>query len=180
MPQIGHGSALFDDTPVNGEIEKGITSNWAYDEDAALKALIANAYPWLININPYLTPKAHLNMGTISLSIAIVNQATIGQAGNLNDFISWDVFLPAGTWTLELMFSKNVNTSIITAQIDGVSKGTIDTYAGTGESNAIDSITGIVITTSGLKELKLIILSKNDSSSNYYTYLNGIVLKRTA
>ena len=34
MPLIGQGRNLFDDTPVNGETEKGISSNWAFDHAA--------------------------------------------------------------------------------------------------------------------------------------------------
>jgi len=31
MPEIGYARSIIDDTPVNGELEKAPSSNWAYD-----------------------------------------------------------------------------------------------------------------------------------------------------
>jgi len=34
MPEIGYARSIIDDTPVNGELEKAPSSNWAYDHAA--------------------------------------------------------------------------------------------------------------------------------------------------
>lgn len=180
MPKIGQGRSLFDDTPVNGQLEKGISSNWAFDENVTLRALIEATLPWTIFINPLHTPKSNTNWNTIALSS---NQALFAfnlSGGVQNAEMTHNVVLGAGTWSIELLLEKHENAGIISVQFDGVEKGTIDAYAASPEFNALPSIANIIVPITKKIELKLKLTGKNGSSSGYYGYLTSIKLQRTA
>ncbi len=178
MPRIG--TIKPDDTPVNGELEKGISSNWAYDEDVTLRALIEAALPWTIFIDVFMTPKSNVNWDSFDLYTGYVHAAGKESSGAQNDKITWDIVLAAGTWTFELMYNKNSDRGIYSVQLDSVEKGTIDGYAEAGVYNVRTSITGIVVATTAKIALKLKMATKNDSATAYYGNITSIKLIRTA
>jgi hypothetical protein len=180
VPQIGHGSALFDDTPVNGEIEKGITSNWAYDEDLTLRALIEATLPWTIFIDPFPTPKSNTNWNTISLNSSQIKNGFKAASDVINNEITWDIVLAKGTWTIELLTPTHTNAGIISVQFDSVEKGTIDLYSESTIYNLRSAINGINVPTTKKIELKLKVTGQNTNSSGYVANLTDIILKRTA
>ncbi len=98
--------------------------------------------------------------------------------GNLNN-ISYKIFLGAGTYTFLLYHVTNTNGGIIDVDIAGVEVGSIDQYAALAY-NVRSTITGIVISTGGVKELKLRVDGKNGSSSDYAAWIEYIALWRTA
>lgn len=180
MPKIGQGRSLFDDTPVNGQIEKGISSNWAYDEDATLRALIEAALPWIITINPFHKPKSQVNWDQIYLNSSMINCGMKYSTGAQSASIAWDVLIPKGTWQLELISIKDVDRGIYTVSLDGISQGLIDGYYNTSSLNESDLITGIQITSTAKKELKLTMATKNASASSYIGAISALQLLRTA
>ena len=180
MSEIGAAKGLLDDTPVNGEVGKGITSNWAYDEDVTLRALIEATLPWMVSIDPFLPAKSNINRDTIDVNYTRVNCAVKASSGAQDDEIAWDIVLGAGTWTLQLMGTTYTDTGIYTVKFDGVTKGTIDGYSGTAAQNALSNLTGIVVPLTKKIELKLVLATKNDTSSSYVGRINAIRLLRTA
>lgn len=192
MPEIGTVVIGLDDTPVDGETTKAITSNWAYDHKADASAhhtkytnaealAIVQAYlPWTISIDVFPTPKSNMNWDTLSLWATYVHTYGKSSDGTQNAEITWDLVLAAGTWALELIHQKNVNCGIYSIQFDSVEKGTIDGYAASGEDNVRSSITGIVVPTTSKIELKLKMSTKHASSSAYVGRISGLRLIRTA
>ena len=174
------GAVEVVDTPADGETTKGISSNWAFDEDVTLRALIAAAAPWHIEINPFMTPKSQTNWATIGIATAQINNGELYSSGAQNDEIAWDVTIPAGTWTLEIITITAASKGILTVKIDDVSQGTIDIYSASTGWSSVKSIAGIVITTTGKKVLKFQMLTKNASSSGYGADLSAVRLTRTA
>lgn len=95
------------------------------------------------------------------------------------DNVSFKVFLDVGTYTLMLIHHKNTDAGIVDISIDGVEVDSIDLYAAlTWNVRSIQ--TGITISSSGLKTLKLEVDGKNASSSNYKYYMVYLALWRTA
>ena len=178
MPEIG--KVRLDDTPVNRQLDKGITSNWAYDEDVTIRALIETTLPWIIFIPVLHTPKSHVNFNTNYVDPTYLFNAYKLSSGAQNDEITWDIVLAAGTWSIELIYTKFSSAGIFSIQFDSVEKGTIDSYASSPSQNNITSITGITVAITKKVELKLKMDTKNASSAAYSGALCAVRLIRTA
>lgn len=100
-------------------------------------------------------------------------------SGAQNDALSWALFLAAGTWTAKFFIRKSSNTGIITLNQDTVSQGTVDTYAA-APAQAIVSITGWTVATTGLHTMQVKMATKNGSSSGYLLDIWQIQFIRTA
>lgn len=100
--------------------------------------------------------------------------ATIAQ----NDEWTVDVWLDAGTYKVAIIHATAANNGIYTIQFNGVSQGTIDGYAAAGAENVYSEITGMAVT-AGLKTLKVIMATKNASSTNYGHRVSSLALIRT-
>lgn len=102
-----------------------------------------------------------------------------------NDALIYDVVLGAGTWTLDLSYVRGDNTGIVTVQLDDgagsfTTLGTIDTYNAAFSYNQTFTIAGIVIGSSIKRSMKLLVASKNASSSAYRASLSNLSMRRTA
>lgn len=111
--------------------------------------------------------------------------------GGQNSEIVFPVRLAAGTYSLDLFHKKGTNRAIYTIYLNdvlltaygavGASAGaltgaTIDGY-NASTTSATDTITGIVIATEGLYDLKLKLETKNAAASaNYVGSICGVVL----
>jgi hypothetical protein len=84
-----------------------------------------------------------------------------------NAYAEWSIPLSAGSWKMELVGQKGTNRGIGTFTIDGTEIGTIDQYAASYTSNDIYTISGITISSSGNKRLRVTVSTKNGSSSDY-------------
>lgn len=101
--------------------------------------------------------------------------------GNLqNNSISWDVWLDSGTWKVCLIGRKNVDKAITTVQLDGVSQGTVDWYDAALVDNSYNEVTGISVTTAGVKTLTLATLTRNASATDWSNLYFSIALIKTA
>lgn len=142
--------------------------------------LAGRALPRKLFVASADTPKTHTNFA-----------ATVGVAGgqpfNLqrvsaitsqNAFVEWDLTMEAGTWTLDLYYAKNTSFGIYTISLDGVSVGTIDSYAASSVTGNITSIAGIVVA-AGVHALRLTMATKNASSSDYVGIFNAVSMVRT-
>lgn len=96
------------------------------------------------------------------------------------DEISYKVMLPVGTYTLCIMSSTSNNHGIKTCYIDNVVVASFDEYSASFVANVNKKQTGIVISTTGLKTLKVKCVGKNGSSSGYMINIQMISLWRTA
>lgn len=100
--------------------------------------------------------------------------------GVQNAEVSWEVSLSAGTWTFQLAHVLNANRGIYTVQIDGVTVGTIDGYTASGAPVTFSNITGISVASGGVHTVRLLMATKNASSSAYYGTPSFLAFTRTA
>lgn len=145
-----------------------------------------------------MTPRDTLRAGHItisSLAYDSVGQGTWGfvhvslcqwsgrvsNTSNGNgDNLSYKVDLPAGTYTLLVLVTTASSFGIVDVDIDGTEVASFDCYSAGDVNNVRKIETGIDVTTSGIKTLKLRVDGKNGSSSAYYIGVNYISLWRTA
>jgi len=93
--------------------------------------------------------------------------------------ITWNVPLDVGTYSLRMMAQYDTDKAISSLYLDGVNIVDFDWYAATA-SNAMQTVTGLPITSPGYKLLRLSNYEKNASSSAWGLVINGIALWRTA
>lgn len=95
------------------------------------------------------------------------------------DNISYKVFLAKGTYTVGLLHYRAINRGIVDIYIDATKVTSFDCY-GAYLVNVFLTDAGNVVTTSGIKTIKLQINGKNPASSDYYFSSNFLILWRTA
>lgn len=105
--------------------------------------------------------------------------------GTQNERFDWPVMLGAGTWTIALLCVNAGSGGIATVQLDDgagnfSNVGTVDLYNAVLTRNVAASFTGVVVGTTGKKTVRVLMATKNASSSNYYLFLQHIALLRTA
>lgn len=175
------GASNGDFVAVNGEqlvprpIEDAdIPSTIARDSD------VSSLLPWVVDVDVFPAAISNTNWDTITLATVYLYGAGKLSSGAQNDEIAWDIVLAAGTWTLELIHTKNTNLGIYTVSLDGTTIGTIDGYNGSAANNSRGSITGIAVAASGKTRLKLKMATKNASSSSYFGLIHALQMRRTA
>lgn len=105
-------------------------------------------------------------------------RVTAGADGN---YLTYDVPMKAGTWTLDFFVAQYSDSGKVDIKINGGAAlaTQLDLYAAVLGA-ALISVAGVVIATSGLQEIKLQVNGKNASSSNYYMRLSALGGTRTA
>jgi hypothetical protein len=96
------------------------------------------------------------------------------------DNISYNVYLAAGTYTLRLLCHTDIDHGILDIDLDGVEIASFDGYSAATTWNVLQTQTGIVVATAGIKTLKLRVDGKNASSTSYIVEFTTITLWRTA
>ena len=136
----------------------------------SIASITANMLPWTIDISLLSQAAARTgwdtdHAGTTWDSNVIGGEQYGGTAQN--DSVEFDVVLAAGTWSVCFRGTKYTDCGIITVKLDGVSVGTIDTYAASAQYDQFMSLTGITVAATGKKRLQLSVPTKNGSSSGY-------------
>lgn len=132
------------------------------------------------------TPKTNTNWSGVAVSSSRWFNARRQSTGAQNAELTYDVGLGAGTWTLDLFHFTGTTIGIYTITLDGASLtslgGSADTIDGYSISSTptLSPITGIVIGTGGVKTLRVVMATKNGSSSSYVGDVSRIVFNRTA
>lgn len=102
-------------------------------------------------------------------SAALTGGYSYAAGGAVNNYMTWDVPLIAGTWTVTFIYHAYSDRGIVTASIDGVDLSpTVDQYNVATTPNNVAQWTGVSVATPGVKEFKLRAASKNASASAYY------------
>jgi len=110
----------------------------------------------------------------------ILNKQLYNSTNAQNNEVNYSMFIPAGVYTLYLVFKKSSEGAIATVTIDGVSQGTIDTYAAAPAYAQSGTIAGITISTSGIKSLNFKAATRHASSTGYYLEFEYFFLEKTA
>ena len=97
-----------------------------------------------------------------------------------NNYLEWNVYAAAGTYSLRVLYSSAANRGIATVQVNGTNLGTtIDMYAvNPGQVNQAAQITGIVLK-DGINKIRFTGATKNVSASAYVLVFHGFTLYRT-
>ena len=95
-------------------------------------------------------------------------------------YISWDVALDSGTWSLSWIRGGGTAGGIVTASLDAVDLSpTVDHYSGSSLKNQVSQWTGITVASAGVFELKFRTDSKHASSTGYNCAFHLLTLTRT-
>lgn len=146
----------------------------------AVAAGVAALLPWMIDIDALNMPAANTNWQNRVVNPSMYYNAAWYSTGAQNAEISWPVVLAAGTWSFALVYDQGTDRGVISVQLDSVEKGTIDGYYGSTAYNSLTVLTGIAVSTTEKKTLKLKMTTKNGSSSSYVGSISHIRLIRTA
>ncbi len=139
-----------------------------------------DAMPLELLVNPHHTSKTDTNWDGPTVDTGALHNGYCRSSGAQNDEKTWDVVLPAGTYTIECMFRHLDSRGIAHIYIDSAQQGTIDTYNASNTYNQLGTVTGVVIAAGGTYELKIKMATKNGSSSGYYGELGSAKLIRTS
>ncbi len=104
---------------------------------------------------------------------------TTAANANNGDNVSYKVYLAPGTYTFLYYYHKNTDAGIIDVTVDDTEIGSFDCY-GSLTWNVRGLVTGISITTGGLKTITFTVDGKNASSADYKFYLVYFAFWRTA
>lgn len=132
---------------------------------------------WLLG-NTRVYPEMAIATDGNALSWADVTGQAYGgvfrqNAPAINDKLTWNVALKAGSYVMNVNGIKANNRGIQTIKLDGVTAGTFDWYNSTTQLNQQQN-TVIGVTDDGLYELTSEMATKNASSSNYFLLINYI------
>jgi len=117
----------------------------------------------------------------IVVDTGCIENGILGNTSNAqNDQVDYKAYLDAGTYTFVIVATKGSTSAILTLLFDGVSQGTIDLYSASPARNARQTITGISVTTAGLKTISLKAATRNASSTGWYLQPQSLGLFRTA
>lgn len=166
-------------TPSAGQVLTATSSSSADWQSSSAAA----GLPSLVQVDPRLAKgDAVSKTGTWAIATDSNNNAIylFNSTAAQNDAIGFPVLLAAGTWTLTLLVVTANNAGILTAQIDGSSVGTLDAYASSTSPGVVLTLAGISVATSTVHALKLLIATKNASSSGYRANVAAIQLRKTA
>jgi hypothetical protein len=157
----------------------------AVSDHNALATAHAALMPSTLTIMPMHTPVASVGTWAIIQGTA-VGGLTVPLMGNaatnaINDSISFDVGLSAGTWKITAGIYLDTVMGKATLFLDGTTTNvTIDAYAGVAAYAYTDGSGTFAVATSGIKRLAFKVDGKNASSTDYYFYLGPFTLTRTA
>lgn len=97
-----------------------------------------------------------------------------------DDSWTFKVSMSAGTYTFMFLGLQAADAPILHVYDGATQLGTVDTYATSYAYSVPLKATGLVVASSGLKDLKIAAESKNASSSGYKVYAQMFALWRTA
>lgn len=100
--------------------------------------------------------------------------------GVQNRVLSFTLDIPAGTYTISLLYFRDTNNGIATVSFGGVAAGTIDMY-GASQAATLGTVTGVVIPSDVVAgTLSFTMSTKNASASAYVMSYQLISIDRTA
>lgn len=114
--------------------------------------------------------------GSTQLGMGILRVSTFDVA----NYVEWNLYLDSVTWKAAMVYESDTDKAIMTIKFAGSSVGTIDMYAASNVLNNYAEVTGISVTTPGVKAVRLATPTKNASSSNYGAKFNSLALIATS
>lgn len=135
--------------------------------------------PGVVDVPPFLYDN---DSGSLTLTQK-TNQAWgsyINAGATQNAWAEWKVWLPQGTFDLDVYGISSTNRGIAEFTLDGSTIGSQDWYSASGVFNVLKTITGINAPTTGIYTLRMTAVSKNASSSAFSLTPSWLQFRRTA
>lgn len=129
---------------------------------------------------PWMGTKTNTNFAVRTVDAAALGMGWLDGSGAQNNEWTTDIWLDAGTWKFAMIYTTQNQGGIATIQLDGASQGTIDTYSSGTTRNVYSELTGLSVTTASLKTFKVLMATKNGSSSNYFGLIQSVAWIRTS
>ena len=169
---------------INVDVKHWVIPSWVdvcYRYDSPLSSNYINVdSPKVISIDPFMAGAPDVNWDTIAVDVdCIHNGYKATDSAAQNNAISFPFNLCIGTWSLEIMYVQKTDGGIADVQVDGSSVGTVDMHAATLTHNTRTVLSGIRFKVPGKHTLKLLMSTKNSSSSAYGGYVQAIRFLRT-
>lgn len=135
--------------------------------------------PWQSHVDMLSPDIAHTGVWSI-----VATGSTLGWAnesdGAQNDDITFNVYLPAGTWSMDMYHRAGLDRGIYSIYLDGALQGaTVDGYAAAA-TDARTRRASWTFTAAGIHTFRLVAATKNASSTGYKMSLNKMIFARTA
>jgi hypothetical protein len=137
---------------------------------------------WRIDIAPW--SGITTVVGTIGSNVlrsvdasSLSSMLTLGNAANLS--AAWDIYMSAGTWAIDIIYRTVSGNGSGPVTLSGTSLLTLNCYSASTVRNNVSTTTGISVSTSGVKSLKIATLTAG-AGSGYSMEINWITLRRTA
>ena len=96
------------------------------------------------------------------------------------DAVTYTTHMNAGTYDLRIWTVKDIGHGIMRLKINGVEVSSFDAYSPTQIWNVLWSDSGIVIPTSGVKNLQIIVEDRNELAGGWFMIVSFMTLWRTA
>lgn len=174
---------LADNSVDNAAMADNAVGNAEMADDAVgmveLKAEVDDALAdWSMFI-PLLNPATTVGAWVQNMANDVAYQVEFTSTGAQNDELVFPVALSAGTWRIRMQHTRDNNRGIYDFQLDGSSVGTIDGY-NAARAVVTHDVSGIAVATTGKKNLKVKMGTKNGASFGYFGVISAISLVRTA
>jgi len=138
--------------------------------------------PWWVDIDPFPGPETNSHWSTVTAVSAWTYAGYLASDGTQNAEATWTVLLAPGPWTCRIAATSQSSFGIITIQLDGSTVGTVDLYNVSGAELDVGpfDVTGVTVSGTRKKTLRLLMATKNASSSGYTGRVRRIIWIRTA
>ena len=116
--------------------------------------------------------------GTITQDTSTMWGTYIRTAQSLDQYTEYKVWIPQGTYDLDMIFYRGTNRAIATVSINGSDVGTIDQY-GSSARNVTGTISSISIAATGVHTVRMTAASKHASSTGYFLLPQWMQFRKT-
>lgn len=136
--------------------------------------------PWFIDV-PLLARSSVSAGWALAMASSYYGGSTYYSDGTNGRWVEWQVWLPAGTWSLSAIHYAQSAQGILDLSLDGgASSGTIDCYSAGTVTNNKSTISGISVPTTKIYSVRLTVNGKNASSGGHAAYIMALQFRRTA
>lgn len=135
--------------------------------------------PWIIGV-PIMSYDSRSSGWARETYNGYIGGTTLYSDNANGRWVEYQVWIPAGTWSFDLLSYRFSSQGIVDISLDGSEVGSIDLYSGSSQLNYKSTATGIVVPETKIYTLRMTVDGKNASSSSYGFQYVGMQFRRTA
>lgn len=138
----------------------------------------------IVNIDPSTCPVATVgSWELLADGNTLPNGYNVNISAALGDSIAWDITVPNGKWSIDMVCTEYTDGGIVSVQLDDgngnfTSYGTIDQYVASVTYNVRASFGPVQILGGNVRRLLLILVDKNPASSAYTARITTLQFRR--